>query len=140
MRILRKAIKILPLFIISIFLFSCNTTTTTTSEYLDVDYDDFNGQFIEVPDEQLSMPQDDYYIYYYGQSCQGCILIKDQVLDTFFRAKNTTIYFVSVNSIYDIDPNSGVSVTPTVVRVQNNQVTEIYEAGDEIIPMLKDIT
>lgn len=140
MRILRKAIKILPLFIISIFLFSCNTTTTTTSQYLDVDYDDFNGQFIEVPDEQLSMPQDDYYIYYYGKSCEGCILIKDQVLDTFFRAKNTTIYFVSVNSIYDIDPNSGVSVTPTVVRVQNNQVTEIYEAGNEIIPMLKDIT
>lgn len=113
--------------------------TTTTSAYLDLDYSDFNGQFIEFTDEQLSMPETDYYVYYYGPNCGACNEIKPILLDTLYRAKSTTIYFVTVFSINDLHPDSGVNGTPTIIRVTDNQVEEFYEGATSILGMLDQI-
>ena len=136
---LNKIIKLFLTSFLFILLVACSTATTNKT-YLDVDYDDFVGQFIETPEEQLNMPQDDYYIYYYGPYCGGCNYIKAELLDTLYRAKNTTIYFVTVTNISDISESSGVNGTPTIIRVTNNEVSEFYEGSESILSMLDQIT
>ncbi len=121
-----------------IILVGCSTATTDKT-YLDVDYDDFEGQFILLPEDQLNMPQDDYYIYYYGPYCGACINIKAELLDTLYRAKNTTIYFVTVTDVTHISEDSGVNGTPTIIRVTDNEVSEFYEGADSILSMLDQI-
>jgi len=135
---LNKKINILLILPLIFLLFAC-APTTTTSEYLDLDYSDFSGQFIEITDEQLSMPYNDYYIYYYGPNCGACNEIKPILLDTLYRAKSTTIYFVTVFSINDLHPDSGVKGTPTIIRVTDNEVSEFYEGATNILAMLDQI-
>lgn len=135
---MNKIIKVLVILPLTLLLFACGMTSTT-SEYLDLDYSDFNGQFIEVTGEQLSMPETDYYIYYYGPSCGACNEIKPILLDRLYRAKSTTIYFVTVFSINDLHPDSGVNGTPTIIRVTDNQVAEFYEGATSILGMLDQI-
>jgi hypothetical protein len=125
--------------LLAILITACDKTTTESS-YLDVDYSDFVGQFIEEVEEQLDMPSDDYYVYYYGPGCSACIEIKPEVLDRFYRAKNTTIYFVTVYNELDLNPDTGVTATPTVIRVVNGQVAEFYEGVSEIRSILNQIT
>jgi len=136
---LKKLFKLIVLITVVFISISCSQKPTT-NKYLNVDYSDFIGQFIEETDEQLSMPQDDYYIYYYGTYCSACIEIKSQLLDTLYRAKNTTIYFVLVNSYKDIHDDSGVTGTPTIIHVINNEVTESYSGGTSILEMIDQIT
>ena len=138
MKILKKLIKFAAIFLLLLVITACDQTTET--EYLNVDYSDFVGQFIEDVEEQLQMPSDDYYVYYYGPGCSACIEIKPEVLDRFYRAKNTTIYFVTVYSELDLNLDSGVTATPTIIRVINGQVDEFYEGISEIRSMLNQIT
>lgn len=138
MRILKRIVKLF-IFLPLIFIFyGCDLNTTNIS-YLDLDYSDFVGQFIENSDEQLNMPEEDYYIYYYGPNCGACETVKAEVLDTLYRAKNVKIYLVTVNSIEDIDPSSGVNGTPTIVRVTDNEVSEFHEGVTAIKAMLDEI-
>ena len=108
--------------------------------YLDFDDVDFTGQFITDVENQLNMPESDYYVYYYGPRCSACEMIKPQALDKFYRAKETTIYFVTVLGFEDINETSGVKGTPTIIRVVDNEVVEFYEGVTKIQSMLDDIT
>lgn len=135
---MKRLIKYVVIILLAVAITACDETTET--QYLDVDYSDFVGQFIDDVDDQLEMPYDDYYVYYYGPSCSACIEIKPEVLDRFYRAKNTTIFFVTVYSELDINPDSGVTHTPTVIRVTNNAVSEFHEGITPIRAMLNQIT
>ncbi|PKK94526.1 MAG: hypothetical protein CVV60_05975 [Tenericutes bacterium HGW-Tenericutes-5] len=136
---MKRLFKLSVIMLLAILITACDKTTTESS-YLDVDYSDFVGQFIEEVEEQLDMPSDDYYVYYYGPGCSACIEIKPEVLDRFYRAKNTTIYFVTVYNELDLNPDTGVTATPTVIRVVNGQVAEFYEGVSEIRSILNQIT
>lgn len=138
MRILKKVFKLFLILAFSLTVYSCDKTTTTRS-YLDVDYSDFVGQFIEDAEEQLNMPENDYYIYYYGPDCYACETVKAEVLDTLYRAKNVKVYLVTVTSSLDINPSSGVKGTPTIIRVTDNQVSEFHEGSTAIKNMLNEI-
>jgi len=137
---LNKFIKVFLLIIVGFSFLSCSTTKeTTTITYLDLDYSDFEGQFITDVSDQINMPDDDYYVYYYGIYCHACNLIKAQVLDTFYRANNDTIYFVEVNSFYDIAYESGVNGTPTIIHVVDNEIVGFYEGRTSILAMIDEI-
>ena len=137
---MKKIFKLLIILTFILIIYGCDKTTTTTISYLDVDYSDFVGQFIEEAEEQLSMPEEVYYIYYYGPRCTACDIIKPEVLDTFYRAKQTTIYLVAVLDEFDINEDSGVTHTPTIIKVENNEVTDFYEGITNIREMLNEIT
>jgi hypothetical protein len=137
---LKRVIKISLIFLLGLLFVACDQTTETTVSYLDLDYGDFPGQFITEVDNQLNMSETDYYVYYYGPRCSACEIIKPQALDKFYRAKETTIYFVTVMSLNDIDENSGVKATPTIIRVVDNEVVEFYAGVSQIQAMLDDIT
>ena len=140
MRKLKRLIKISLVFLLGLLLYACDQTTETTVSYLDLDYGDFTGQFITEVDNQLNMPESDYYVYYYGPRCSACEIVKPQALDKFYRAKETTIYFVTVLSINDINSDTGVRATPTIIRVTDNEVVEFYAGVTQIQSMLDDIT
>jgi hypothetical protein len=98
-----------------------------------LNYSDFSDQHILEVEDQLQMPEDDYYVYYYSTNCGHCSDIKEEVLETFYNVEETVIYFVEG---YDFHPDSGVQGTPTLIRVENNQKTELYEGPSGILPML----
>ncbi len=139
---LRNIIKLL-VFISVLFLIGCETTTTgTTTEtisYLDLDYSDFQGQFIDDVDTQLNMPYQEYYIYYYGPTCSACIILKPEILDRFYHAKNDVIYFVAVLTPSDINENIGIRYTPSLVKVVDGEVVEAYQGNTAIRGMIEDI-
>ncbi len=126
-----------------LLLVGCETTTsettTTTISYMDLDYSDFQGQFIDDVDEQLNMPYQEYYIYYYGPTCSACIILKPEILDRFYHAKNDVIYFVAVITPDDINVNVDIRYTPSLVKVIDGEVTEVYQGNTAIRGMIEDI-
>lgn len=136
---MKRIISFAVVLLLGLLLFACEETTTTVS-YLNVDYSDFTGQFIIDTEDQLNMPETDYYVYYYGPRCSACEIVKPQVLDTFYRAKESTIYLVTVLSPGDINTGTGVKATPTIIRVVDNEVVEFYEGVSQIQSMLDDIS
>lgn len=139
---MKNVIKIL-VFLSVLLLVGCETTTsettTTTISYMDLDYSDFQGQFIDDVDEQLNMPYQEYYIYYYGPNCSACIILKPEILDRFYHAKNDVIYFVAVITPDDINENVDIRYTPSLVKVIDGEVTEAYQGNTAIRGMIEDI-
>ncbi len=139
---MKNVIKILVFFSV-LLLVGCETTTsettTTTISYMDLDYSDFQGQFIDDVDEQLNMPYQEYYIYYYGPTCSACIILKPEILDRFYHAKNDVIYFVAVITPDDINVNVDIRYTPSLVKVIDGEVTEVYQGNTAIRGMIEDI-
>lgn len=135
---MKRLIKLSLITLLMIVITACDKTTEST--YLDVDYTDFVGQFIEDVDDQLNMPSDDYYVYYYGPGCSACIILKPEILDRFYRARETTIYLVTVYNELDLNPDTGVTHTPSIIRVTNGVVAEFYEGNTDIRSMLNQIT
>jgi len=138
-RVLKRFYKAFTVLLLVFSFLSCTTTQTTTITYLELDYNDFEGQFITDVSEQLNMPDEDYYVYYYGPYCYACNLIKAEVLDTFYRATNDTIYLVEVNMPYDIAYESGVEGTPTIIHVVNNEIVGFFEGRTNILEMIDEI-
>jgi thiol-disulfide isomerase/thioredoxin len=144
-RALRNIIKVLVFFSL-FFLVGCEeittTTTTLTSEtisYLDLDYSDFGGQFIYNSEEQLSKPEIEYYIYFYGPFCSACHVLKPEILDRFYRAENDVIYLVAVNYSSDINDDIDIRYTPSLVKVVDGEVVETYQGNTAIREMLGEI-
>lgn len=146
MRALRNFIKVLVFFSV-LFLIGCEETTTTTTttltsetiSYLDLDYSDFGGQFIYNPEQQLTMPESEYYLYFYGPFCSACHVLKPEILDRFYRAENDVIYLVSVNYSSDINDDIDIRYTPTLVKVVGGEVVETYQGNTAIREMLEEI-
>ncbi len=117
-------------------------TNNTVSETLDY------GQFYELQinafSEQLYYTDDVYYIYYYQENCGGCIRIKDDVLSKIDSLQVDTIllfdvYFNLAFGGIDLEPSFNLSVTPSLVKVYQNQFVEVYEGPDEILSILETI-
>lgn len=132
---MKKLLKLTIVLIVSLITIGCGKTSSTLPA---LDYNDFPGQFIEITDDQLYMPESDYYIYFYSLNCYACQLIKNDVLNTFYDASETTVYLVDI-SVGGINPNTGVTGTPTIIRVVDNVVVESYPGRTAILEMLDDI-
>jgi hypothetical protein len=112
----------------------CQTTTSTTTGVYD--YSDFSDLIIGSVEAQLSMPEADYYIYYYGTSCAHCATIKNQVLNILHSLANDVVYIVAVSHPADVDPATGVTVTPSLIKVSNHLVVELYDSPSEVLSAL----
>jgi hypothetical protein len=130
--ILKVIVKTLFIFVLTIFLLGCD-------EDKEIDYSDFEGQFITEVSDQLNMPYNDYYVYYYGVYCGACITVKTEVLDAFFYAKNDIIYLVEVEDISSINSETNIKNTPAIIRVIAGEVEETYIGVSEIRGMLDEI-
>lgn len=129
---LKVIVKTIILFMFATFLIGCDQDS-------EINYSDFEGQFITEVSDQLNMPHEDYYVYYYGVLCEACITVKPEVLEAFFHAKNDVIYLVEVESLSSIDPQTNIKNTPAIIRVIAGEVEESYIGVSEIRGMLSEI-
>jgi thiol-disulfide isomerase/thioredoxin len=124
----------------------CTTSTTTTSlvstttPTFGEGYIDFSDLHITVVSDQLSMPEVDYYVYYYGDSCSHCLDLKPTLLPIVESLTEDTFYFVRVFTIHDVAAGAGVTKTPTLIHVVDGVVVDIYEGNTAIISVLNTLS
>jgi hypothetical protein len=107
-------------------------------------YSDFASQTITDKAQQTNMESGTYYIYLYGPSCEHCIMIKQEALGMIDKISKYNVYLVSVSSITDVNDeilayaNDDV-FTPSLVKISNYKVADIYVGGTDVINTLKDL-
>jgi len=90
------------------------------------------------------MPEDQYLVYYYGENCGHCTLIKEQVLR--FANKNEAgikVYLMDsantsgVNTVVHPDTGKEMTGTPSMITVVDGVIVDL-NVGSEAIPELLD--
>ncbi len=132
--------KTLSLFLFSMmFLLLVGCVTETTTEDL-LEYADFEFLFITDKEEQLSQPYDTYYLYFYGPYCTSCNSIKQEALTMIGLLEDDILFLVEVNGLDDINPFINVEYTPSLVTIEDNQVTEIVWGGQNVLDALEALS
>ncbi len=79
-----------------------------------------------------SMPEEQYFVYFYGSNCGHCVEIKEQVLR--FANNNDLgmkVYFLEsygaqgYNTIVDPDSGSPMNGTPTLITVVDGNIVDL---------------
>jgi hypothetical protein len=118
-------------------LVGCDEETTTTEFlYPEMSYLSFSAYMITNPVLQLSQAENTYYIYYYGSECSACYNIKNEALYTIEFLDQDVVYFVEIETSADINENISLEGTPSLVRVVNGEVDEVYTGGTNVLQAL----
>jgi hypothetical protein len=95
---------------------------------------------IENPSLQLNQSEEEYYIYFYGVICTGCINIKNEVLSKIELLESTTIYLVEVHGVEDISNSIDITYTPAIVKIVNGEVIAVYEKVTPVLNALNELS
>ncbi len=117
-------------------LVSCDEETTITMTYPEMSYLSFSTSWINNESEQLTQDENVYYVYFYGSSCSACYNIKDEALYTIEFLNNDTVYFVVADRLSDINEAITLGGTPSLVKVVNGKVDEIFTGGSSVLTAL----
>jgi len=126
-------------------LVGCGTTTTiatTTGSgltYHTYDYSEFSDMMLDDASRQLSMPEVDYYLYYYSTTCTGCNEIKQEMLGMIANLPDVTFYLVETTSYADVNENIHVAHTPSLVHVVQGEVELLVEGSSSVLAAMNDI-
>ncbi len=137
-----RLLQLVFLAALTMFIFGgCRAQTTTMSNplpttTLDLDYADFPELLIDNPVLQLSMPEDDYYIYFYGRYCGHCLEIKNLVLTTIYWLEVDKVYIVIVDGIEDVNASISVTATPAMVHIVDHAVATVHQNKTNVLNLL----
>jgi hypothetical protein len=125
-------------------IFGCvaDTTQSVTTETqigTTYDYSDFSALIISDVSQQMSMPEDDYYIYFYGSVCHFCTEIKQTVLSKIQALSQDKVYIVMIDYISDIHNDIDVTGTPAIVHIVNHQVESIHQNKTNVLALLPSL-
>jgi|AntAceMinimDraft_18_1070375.scaffolds.fasta_scaffold00195_8 hypothetical protein len=121
-------------------LVGCDNQTTTVISYPEMSYLSFSGFIIYDADEQLIQEEDVYYIYYYGNNCSACYNIKNEALYTIEFLDENTVYFVKIYTSGDIHEDIPLEGTPSLVRIINGEVDEVFTGGTKVLGALHELS
>jgi len=121
-------------------LVGCDDQTTTVMTYPVMSYLSFSGSIIHEANEQLDQEEDVYYIYYYGDNCSACTNIKNEALYTIEFLNEDSVYFVKLYTSSDIHEDISIEGTPSLVRIVNGEVDEVFKGGQKVIDALHDLS
>lgn len=102
-------------------------------------YSDFSNRHITETETQLSQPETEYYIYFYGSTCEHCAAIKQEALSMISAMQNDVVYFVVADSLSDVQDGVGVTATPSLVKVVSGTVTERYVTSEDVLITLRTL-
>jgi len=110
---------------------------------VDYQYSDYEYYKITTYDNQLNHPQNEYYIYYYYESCGACLRIKNDVLSKVANLNEDHLYLFDVQAGINIHPDEflrdeddGKFYTPTMVYVEDGEFIEKWVGIDEVLSIL----
>lgn len=99
-------------------------------------YNSFNDEFENSP--LLDMPEEQYLVYLYSDSCSHCLLIKDEVAAfSNNNAANIKLYYLNTTDLKEgefqyLDDTFGVNGTPSMFTVVNGEVVDVSIGSAEI--------
>jgi len=116
---------------------AASTVPLSTEEPLD--YSGFPELIIGAVQDQLTMPENDYYIYYYGSICSYCSDIKQTVLHKIASLTVDKVYIVLVNTTSDIHGDINVTGVPAIVHIVDHQVESIHQNKTNVLGVLPEL-
>lgn len=114
---------------------SKDLTITATLEMVDLKELDHISNFENIENQT----EGTYLVYYYSEYCSHCIAIKDQVIK--FSLSNTLgmkIYFLDATNT-EGTRSLGLSGTPTIVVIEDNQFVELIVGSTNIPAYLEGL-
>jgi len=129
---LKKIVMLMMFFGFFSLLSGCKPTTA-------YQYSDFSNRHITETETQLSQPETEYYIYFYGSTCEHCAAIKQEALSMISAMQNDVVYFVVADSLSDVQDGVGVTATPSLVKVVSGTVIERYVTSDDVLIALRTL-
>jgi thiol-disulfide isomerase/thioredoxin len=109
-----------------------------------LDYDSF--ETLTSYQQIDSMPEDQYFVYFYGSNCGHCVEIKEQLLR--FANENDAgmkVYFLEsygatgYNTIVDPDSGDPMNGTPTLITVVNGNIVDLSVGKILIIDTIDNV-
>ncbi len=127
--------------LLSLVLVACGDQNETEYQYSDYDYYQITSF-----DQQLNHPQNEYYIYYYFETCEACLEIKNDVLSKVASLDEDHLFLFDVQAGIDIHPDEflrneddGKFYTPTMVYVQDGEFVEKWVGIDQVLSILENL-
>ncbi|MBI9008733.1 MAG: hypothetical protein JEZ05_01770 [Tenericutes bacterium] len=128
--------KIILVLALMFSLVACDEETTTTMTYPEMSYLSFSAYWITDVDEQLTQDESVYYLYFYGSNCVACQTIKDEALYTIEFLDVDAVYFVQADSFSAINAAITIEGTPSLVKIVNGEVDEVFTGGTSVLAAL----
>jgi thioredoxin-related protein len=104
-----------------------------------LEYSEFSDRHISETENQLSMPETEYYIYFYGTNCKYCAKIKQEALSLIAALQNDVVYFVVADALSDVQEGVGITKTPSLVKIVSGTVRERYETSADVLTALQSL-
>lgn len=133
--------KIILVLVLMFSLVACDeeTTTITTIVYPEMSYLSFSAYWITDSSEQLTQDESVYYLYFYGSNCGACYGIKNEALYTIEFLDVDSVYFIQADKYSDINEAITLEGTPSLVKIVNGEVDEIFTGGTSVLAALHDL-
>lgn len=136
-----KYLKYFLIILLLLVMVGCNDEPEVDYQYSDYEYYQMTSY-----DHQLNHPKNEYYIYYYFESCEACLYIKDDVLSKVANLNEDYIFLFDVQSGIDIHPDEflrdeddGKFYTPTMVYVKDGEFVGKWVGIDEVLSILETL-
>ena len=139
--------RLIIMLLFSFFLVGCEATSTTTeittstasTEEL-LDYSDFPSLLMTEADQQLTQEYQTYYLYFYQETCYSCNYIKQEALSKIALLETDIVFLVEVHSPSDIAEGIGVTQTPSIVTVVDNEATDLQIGSLAVLDFIDSLT
>jgi hypothetical protein len=108
-----------------LFVFGCQGATTTTTRVTttnNLDYSDFPELILTDPLTQMNRPELDYYLYFYGPTCEHCFDIKGELLAIIQYLTIDKIYIIEADSREDLAAEMTFDQSPSLVHIVIHEV------------------
>lgn len=128
--------------IIFLFVFGCQGDTTTTTRVTttnNLDYSDFPELILTDPLEQMNRPELDYYLYFYGPTCEHCLEIKGELLAIIQYLRIDKVYIIEADSYDDIADEISIDETPSLVHVVNHEVEDSVTGAALVMGIIRGL-
>ena len=139
--------RTLAFFLLMFFLplfTGCSLTTTSTTVSTEpgttYEYDDFSDLLINSPEDQLTRPETDYYIYFYGEHCYLCQTIKQEALAYIASLETDKVYLVRVSSYDDINEAIDFPGTPSIAHIVAYESVNVEKGESGVLGVLENLT
>ena len=105
---------------------------------IEFEYELFDSQQLTTYDEILNIEEEEYYVYYYLESCPNCIAVKHEFLKWAFSKNVDEFYIMNGADVENPDELPTelqilASGTPLLIVMSNGTFTDEYYSGKDAI-------
>lgn len=138
---MRKFLSLLSLLI----TISCSSSTSSSRRTGHHHYEEVANYSLSYLDV-FNVEEENYYIYYYQETCGHCLMIKDDIIEYAIKTKSPPVFFVHIekdegflsheieDTLYTSNPlKAFMMVTPQLSLVEHGVITKTVIGASDIL-------